>query len=141
MGLNETLRTGTAGGDLLTAHPFVETGWPVRGPRRVNVPYMWVRGASLTVSRDLGPSRRRVSIHVLPPRGDMPRQVDDFIRERVASKGPQLTPWGRGILVTVHGSSETADDVAAGIARFGEVPWWRVYWVGPSPDQVHLVAG
>ena len=36
----------------------------------------------------------------------MSAQVDQFIAERVVSKGKQLAPWGRGILAVVHGFGE-----------------------------------
>lgn len=106
---------------------------------RIDVRVPWVRGASVSLTTDPR-ERRRVSVHVLAPRGDVAEQVDTFIRERIAKKRSQMAPWGRAILVVVHGCEETADDVAAGFARLGRCPWWRVYWAGPSPDDVHLVA-
>jgi hypothetical protein len=105
----------------------------------VQVPYSWVKGASLTLARD-GLDRGRTRIHLIPSRPDMASHADTFVAELLASKGAQLAAWGRGIVVVVHGFRETPEDVAAGFARGPSLPWWRVYWVGPSPDHIHLVA-
>jgi len=107
--------------------------------RRLDMPLPWVRGASVTVNADLV-GRRRLSVHVLSPPGDIASQVDAFILECIEKKGAQMAPWGRGILVIVHGFHEAAEDVEAGFARLGRCPWWRVYWAGPGPEYVHLVA-
>lgn len=100
----------------------------------------WVRGAGITLTTDL-PGRRRVSVHMHAPRGDAASTVDQFILERIARKTSQLAPWGKGILVIVHGFDATAADVRAGFDRLGRCPWWRVYWAGPSPENVERVGG
>jgi hypothetical protein len=107
---------------------------------QLSVSLPWVRGASLTITPAHAGSRRRVSLYVLSARGDVAATVDQFIAERVPKKTKQLAPWGRGILVIVHGFDETAADVRAGFERFGSCPFWRVYWSGASPDSVELVA-
>lgn len=99
----------------------------------------WVRGASLKLTTD-PPGQRRVSVYIRAPRGDIATLVDQFILERVDKKTLQLAPWGRGILVIVHGLGESAADVRAGFDRLGRCPFWRVYWVGASPEDVELVA-
>lgn len=106
---------------------------------QLDVHLPWIRGASLTITKAL-PRRRWVSIYVREPRGDIASQVDAFILERIGKKASQLKPWGRGILVIVHGFDETAEDVRAGFDRLGHSPLWRVYWAGPSPELVELVA-
>lgn len=106
----------------------------------VVAPLGWLRGATLTV-RPASQFRPRADVTMFPPRGDLSHMVDMFIAERVLSKGRQMTPWGRSILVVVHGFRETPADLVAGFRRHGDVPWWRVYWVGPSPDHIQLVAG
>lgn len=130
---SEALRLAAALAEGVTAIP--ETAENVR----IATPCAWVRGASVSVSRPMR-GKDRVSILIMPPRTDVNTQVDEFISERVVSKGRQLAPWGRGILVIVHGFDESPHDLADGFARWGPVPWWRVYWVGPSPEHIHLVA-
>jgi hypothetical protein len=109
------------------------------GNQRLEIPLSWVRGAAITLTTDR-PGRRRINVYVMPPRPDVALQVDSFILECIARKGSQMAPWGRGILVIGHGFYEAAVDVQAGFARLRQCPWWRVYWAGPSPDDVHLVA-
>jgi hypothetical protein len=124
------------------ADAFVASVRSSHGPAgRVDleVPLAWVRAAGMTLSHVRG-QRRSVYIDVRSPRGDVATQVDAFILECVEKKGSQLAPWGRGILAIAHGPRETADDVRAGFNRSGRCPWWRVYWCGPSPELVHLVA-
>lgn len=85
----------------------------------------WVRGAGITLSTNL-PGRRRVSVYVHAPHGDVASMVDQFIVERIARKTSQLAPLGRGILVMVHGFDATAADVREGFDRLSRCPWWRV---------------
>jgi hypothetical protein len=106
---------------------------------RLDVSFPWLRGASITLTPGRG-QRRRVTVNVLAPKGHTAPTVDAFIQERISKKGSQMATWGRAILVIVHGSDATADDVAAGFARLGNCPWWRVYWAGPGPEHVTLVA-
>ena len=94
-------------------------------------------GLTLTEVPD---GRRRVAIHVTSSRVDVVAYVDRFIAEAMAKKVRQLEPWGRGILVVVHGFGFSAMDVRAGFGRLGRCPWWRVDWAGPSPELVELVA-
>lgn len=99
----------------------------------------WVLGVSVTVHEPTE-GGLRVSLIMMPQRSGVAAQVDEFVAERATSKARQLGPWGRSVLVIVHGWEETYQDVADGFARYGQLPLWRVYWVGASPEQIHLVA-
>jgi hypothetical protein len=96
-------------------------------------------GASLSIGRNAS-RRDPVTILLAQGRREMAAQVDTFIAERIESKGSQMSHWGRGILVIVHGPDETAEEVAAGLDRRGECPWWRVYWTDAG-GRAYLVAG
>lgn len=107
---------------------------------RLNVPLPWVRGVSATLTTELAGRRPRANVYVRAPHGDIEAQVDQFLFERIPKKTAQLAPWGIGILVIVHAFGVSAADVRAGFERLGRCPWWRVYWAGPAPELVELVA-
>ncbi len=97
----------------------------------------WIRGASVTLhARD--EARRRVDVHLVPPVSParVTALVDEFVSSIIESKGTQHVEWGRGVLVVLNAHGVTATDLRSGLERRPQVPWWRVYWIDPTPPAI-----
>lgn len=108
-----------------------------RGPcGRVPVPDAgrppWLVSAIVTC---YGSDRPRVTTYLRPPRD--PGAWAAEIVPHVRGKAGQVEPWGIGMVVLVHGFTETLQEVQGAFAGVRDLPLWRVYWM--DPHRAHLV--